>query len=1125
MKTKRKRLWMTAIVASLLLVTFIVGCKKDEYVEVVSVCPLVISTDPANAATNVPLSQIISATFNEKMDPATITQASFSLTGGVKAGVPVSGTLTYNITNATLNFVPTTSLVQNTTYTGTVKSTIKDMNGNALQTNYVWTFSTGVVLSPTVIATDPVNSASGVFVNKVVTATFSVPMNPLTVTSTNFYLKQGTTVIAGTGTYTGTTASFTSTGELLPNTVYTGIITAGAKNVAGTPLENEYTWSFTTGSLAGPTVILTDPTNNATAVVLEKTISATFSMPMNPLTLTNATFTVKQGLATVVGNVTYTGTTASFDPTASLIPNALYVCTITTGAKNVNGTALAENYVWSFTAGSFTVPTVISTDPANLATGVILNKKLTATFSVPMDPLTLSAATFTLKRGKVVIAGIVSYTGTTATFAPTTDLQSDTIYTATITTGAKNLAGLALEADYVWTFTTLGASSPPVVISTDPNNNALNVDLLKTVTATFSMQMNPSTMIGANFTIYHGTTPIAGTISYSGSTISFDPASTLLANTVYKCTILSGVQSLAGTPMASNYEWTFTTLSEVVAPIVISTDPANNATNVDLLKTVTATFNTPMNPSTMIGANITIYHGTTPIGGTVSYSGSTISFDPTSTLLSNTVYICTILNGAQSLAGTPMVSNYVWTFTTLSVVPPTVISTDPVNNATNVDLQKTVTATFSMPMNASTINATTFTMKNGTISIGGTITYSGSTASFDPLSMLLANTLYTCTVTNGAQNAAGVTMVNDYVWTFTTSAAIIAPVVINTDPLNNAIDVPLNKTVSATFDMQMDPTTLTSATFTLKQGSTPVAGTVTYSGTTASFNPANDLVNGLVYTAAVTTGAKNLAGVSLVNDYTWSFTTLASVLPPAIDLGSAAIFGAFGGNAGVTNQGINTVINGAIATTAASTLVTGFHDGLTGDVYTETPLNVGLVTNGIYTAPPFPGTATSEAIATLGLIDANAAYLFISPGLMPGGIDPGAGELGGLTLAPGVYKSASGTFKISNGPLTLDAQGDANATWVFQTAAGLTVGIAGPTGARSVVLINGALPKNVFWYVGSAATINGAGGGIMVGTIIATAGVTFSTPGNAVQTVLNGRAISLIASVTMVNTTVNVPAP
>ena len=157
------------------------------------------------------------------------------------------------------------------------------------------------------------------------------------------------------------------------------------------------------------------------------------------------------------------------------------------------------------------------------------------------------------------------------------------------------------------------------------------------------------------------------------------------------------------------------------------------------------------------------------------------------------------------------------------------------------------------------------------------------------------------------------------------------------------------------------------------------------------------------------------------------------------------------------------------------------------------------------------------------MIDANSAYISISPAARPGGTVPGAGELGGLTLAPGVYKSASGTFKITNGNLTLDAKGDPNAVWIFQTAAGLTVGIAGPAGARNVMLINGASPDNVFWYVGSAAVINGAGGGVMVGTIIASAGVTFSTAGNAVQTVLNGRALSLHASVTMVNTTINVP--
>ncbi|MFN7014477.1 MAG: ice-binding family protein, partial [Bacteroidia bacterium] len=358
----------------------------------------------------------------------------------------------------------------------------------------------------------------------------------------------------------------------------------------------------------------------------------------------------------------------------------------------------------------------------------------------------------------------------------------------------------------------------------------------------------------------------------------------------------------------------------------------------------------------------------------------------------------------------------------------------------------------------------------------------------------------------------------DYVWNFTTGT-IVAPRVTQTDPFNNETGVTVNKIITATFDVAMDPLTITSTTFTLKQGNTPILGSVNYIGNVASFDPNDPLLQNAVYTATITTGAKNLTGVSIANNYVWTFTTFNGSIAP--NLGSISQFGAFGGTAGITNQGINTVINGSIATTGASTLVTGFHDATA--IYTETPLNVGNVTGSIFTAPPMPGTATSFAIATQALADANAAYLSISPASMPGGIDPGAGELGGLTLAPGVYKSDSGTFNISNGNLTLDAQGDPNAVWVFQTASGLTVGIAGPTGAKSVTLINGALPKNVFWHVGSSAVINGAGGGTMVGTIIANSGVTLSTAGNTVQTVLNGRAISLISSVTMVNTTINVP--
>ena len=258
---------------------------------------------------------------------------------------------------------------------------------------------------------------------------------------------------------------------------------------------------------------------------------------------------------------------------------------------------------------------------------------------------------------------------------------------------------------------------------------------------------------------------------------------------------------------------------------------------------------------------------------------------------------------------------------------------------------------------------------------------------------------------------------------------------------------------------------------------------------------------------------------------------VGSTTAPVVPLGSASTYGTFGGSAGMTNQGILTVVNGDIGTISTSTsTVTGFHDPA-GDVYTEVPgSNVGSVTGTIYTCTTSTTGPTSTAVngayctlAGQARLDAQTAYLDLAS--RPGGPDPGAGNLAGLVLAPGVYTSLSGSFMIQGGNLTLDAQGNANAQWVFQMASSLTVGGPGVAFPQSVLLINGAQAKNVFWQVGSAATINAAGGGTMKGTIIAQSGVAFSTMGNTTIVTLDGRALSLGASVTMVDTVINVPAP
>jgi len=801
------------------------------------------------------------------------------------------------------------------------------------------------------------------------------------------------------------------------------------------------------------------------------------------------------------------------------------------------------------------LPLVISTIPANGATGVPVTQIISATFSEVMNATTITTSTFTLTGpGAASVTGAVTYSGTTATFTPAAKLAGGTLYTATITTGARDLINNGLASNFVWTFTT---APIPFTIGTVPLPGAVAVPLNQKISATFSVPMNAATVTAAGTFILAlgplGGASVPGTVTFDApsATAVFSPTAALAANTLYTATITTAAQSLQGNNLASNFNWSFTTgpAPIVTPPTVTSTNPASAALAVPLNQKIAATFSVPMNPATLTTPGtftVAVAGGGAVVPGAVTYSGNTAVFTPTANLAPSTLYTATITTAAQNLTGTAMAANYVWNFTTglvANLVAPTVIATIPAAAATGVPLNQRMSATFSTAMNPTTILAAgTFTLAVagvGGAAVPGTVAFAGNTAVFTPAANLTPSTQYTATITTAAQNLTGTAMAANFVWSFTTGTIgnLTAPTITVTNPANNAINVPVNSAVNATFSIPMDPTTLTNATYTLAiaGGGAAVAGTVTYNPVTliATFTPLANLTLGTLYTAAISNQAKSLTGVALaagVPPNPWNFTVGAVPGPIAPPLGAAATFGSFGGGAGITNQGVSSVINGDIGTTSVSTAVTGFHDAGVGCTYTETPINVGTVNGKIYTAPPPPttvctseGTVSTLAIATQAAADANTAFINLSPANRPGGIDPGAGQLGGLTLAPGLYKAAAGTFQITGSDLTLDAQNNPNAIFVFQMASSLTVGA--PGAPRSIILINGAQAKNVFWQVGTAATINGAGGGTMVGTIIASAGVTFSTAGNAVITTLNGRALGLNASVTIVNTVVNVPAP
>jgi hypothetical protein len=225
----------------------------------------------------------------------------------------------------------------------------------------------------------------------------------------------------------------------------------------------------TTETNIPPTVNSTDPANNAIEVPRSKVITIEFSEAMDPTTINATSFSLTDGENNVTGDVSFSGTTASFTPTDSFEPSANYTATLTTEAKDLGDRPIETNTVWSFSTGILTeadavAPTVILTKPADNDIDVARNKIISVEFSEAMDPSSINGSTFTLSQADVALEGNVSYSGTTAKLIPSTLLDADTRYTVTITTGVTDVAGNALEATTELGFTTSSSEAGLAVV-------------------------------------------------------------------------------------------------------------------------------------------------------------------------------------------------------------------------------------------------------------------------------------------------------------------------------------------------------------------------------------------------------------------------------------------------------------------------------------------------------------------------------------------------------------------------------------------------------------------------------------------------------------------------------------
>ncbi|MBJ6725072.1 Ig-like domain-containing protein [Geomesophilobacter sediminis] len=327
---------------------------------------------------------------------------------------------------------------------------------------------------------------------------------------------------------------------------------------------------------------------------------------------------------------------------------------------------------WIPVPGDNIPPALLSTAPADGATGVPLATAITITFSEPVDPATVTAASLTVAN-QVKVPGTVSYDATSrsATFTPSTPLMTGTAYTVTLASGVKDLFGNAMATGRVWSFTTTTASdtpppAPPAVVATFPADGATAVVPGTFLTATFSSDLDPATINAATFTVGG----VAGTVSYDATsrTATFAPATPLPYGTQFTATLAAGITGIDGQSLSAARSWSFTTMPapDLNAPTVLSLSPGNGSRGAGVKGALSVAFSEALDPATVNGTTFTLQDPAgQSVDGTVAYlaASNTAQFIPSGSLSYYGAYTARLTGGIRDLAGNAL-APLTWSFTT-----------------------------------------------------------------------------------------------------------------------------------------------------------------------------------------------------------------------------------------------------------------------------------------------------------------------------------------------------------------------------------------------------------------------------------------------------------------------------
>lgn len=221
---------------------------------------------------------------------------------------------------------------------------------------------------------------------------------------------------------------------------------------------------------------------------------------------------------------------------------------------------------------------------------------------------------------------------------------------------------------------------------------------------------------------------------------------------------------------------TVTRTPDNVPPTVSSTSPANGASNVATNTSLQIVFSEAMDSATLNPFNILLKDSSdNAVSGSVSYANGTASFTPAAALSSSTLYTAAVTTGVKDIAGNPLATAYLWSFTTGTApdqTAPSVVAKSPDEGGTCVPTETDIAAQFSEQIAPETLNTSTFLLRDASNApVGGTVALGiANTGHFQPSFPLADSATYTALLTTGVKDLAGNPLAS-LSWAFSTQPA------------------------------------------------------------------------------------------------------------------------------------------------------------------------------------------------------------------------------------------------------------------------------------------------------------------------------------------------------------------